>query len=59
MLFVLLWMITKNVNSSNSSDNVIDDVIREYNEVEVIELNRTHVIEGRKEVVNRIICLGR
>lgn len=59
MLFVLLWIITKNVNSSNSSDNVIDDVIREYNEVEVIELNRTHVIEGRKEVVNRIICLGR
>ena len=59
MLFVLLWIITKNVNSSNSSDNVIDDVIREYNETEVIELNRTHVIEGRKEVVNRIICLGR
>jgi hypothetical protein len=59
MLFVLLWMITKNVNSSNSSDNVIDDVIREYNEAEVIELNRTHVIEGRKEVVNRKMCLGR
>jgi hypothetical protein len=52
-------MITKNVNSSNSSDNVIDDVIREYNEAEVIELNRTHVIEGRKEVINRKMCLGR
>ena len=59
MLFVLLWMTTKNVNSSNSSDNVIDDVIREYNEAEVIELNRTHVIEGTKQVENRIICLGR
>lgn len=59
MLCVLLWMITKNVNSSNSSNNVIDDVISEYNEAEVIELNRTHVIEGREEVVNRIMCLGR
>ena len=46
-------MITKNVNSSNSSDKVIEDVIRAYNEDEVIELKRTHVIEGREDVVNR------
>lgn len=59
MLFVLLYIITKNIMRINSSDKVRHDIISEYTEVKVIELNRMHVTEGRDVVVKRKMCLGR